>query len=187
MYDLHNNYKRSTKGTKIKFATNHGFIKKTTCNCVQKDRRTWKRSWKKYNIELLVNFPHKGKIENFDMYGKQDLSFIVDMEKTRFPIERSIIKEKAKEIFGDVETEDAYMYEGKEGVKVFLGPANESGRKEERIDILPHSLHVWYEFTDKVTEFCDWLLENVYLVKDAHHKGETKYEKFRAEKKRENA
>ena len=53
----------------------------------------------KYNIELLVNFPHKGKIENFDMYGKQDLSFIVDMEKIRFPIERSIIKEKAKEIF----------------------------------------------------------------------------------------
>jgi len=51
---------------------------------------------KKYNIELLVNFPHKGKIENFDMYGKQDLSFIVDMEKTRFPIERSIIKEKAR-------------------------------------------------------------------------------------------
>ena len=35
---------------------------------------------KKYSIELLVNFPHKGKIENFDMYGKQDLSFIVDME-----------------------------------------------------------------------------------------------------------
>ena len=128
---------------------------------------------KKYNIELLVNFPHKGKIENFDMYGKQDLSFIVDMERTNFPIKRSIIKEKAKEIFGDVETEDAYMYEGKEGVKVFLAPANEAGRKEERIDILPHSLHVWYEFTDKVTEFCDWLLENVYLVKDVDHKGET--------------
>jgi len=119
---------------------------------------------KKYDIELLVNFPHKGKIENFDMYGKQDLSFIVDMERTNFPIKRSIIKEKAREIFGDVETEDAYMYEGKEGVKVFLGSANEAGRKEERIDILPHSLHVWYEFTDKVTEFCDWLLENVYLV-----------------------
>ena len=62
---------------------------------------------KKYNIELLVNFPHKGKIENFDMYGKQDLSFIVDMERTNFPIKRDIIKEKAREIFGDVETEDA--------------------------------------------------------------------------------
>ena len=121
---------------------------------------------KKYNIELLVNFPHRGKIENFDMYGKQDLSFIVNMEKTNFPIKRSIIKEKAKEVFGDVETEDAYMYEGKEGVKVFLGPGNEAGRKEDRIDILPHSLHVWYEFTEPVAEFCNWLLENVYLMKE---------------------
>ena len=121
---------------------------------------------KKYSIELLVNFPHKGKIENFDMYGKQDLSFIVDMEKTNFPIKRSIIKDKAKEIFGDVETEDAYMYEGKEGVKVVLGPANEAGRKEDRIDISPHSLHVWYEFTEPVTNFCNWLLENVYLMKE---------------------
>ena len=121
---------------------------------------------KKYNIELLVNFPHRGKIENFDMYGKQDLSFIVNMEKTNFPIKRSIIKEKAKEVFGDVETEDAYMYEGKEGVKVFLGPENEAGRKEDRIDILPHSLHVWYEFTEPVSEFCNWLLENVYLMKE---------------------
>jgi hypothetical protein len=141
---------------------------------------------KKYNIELLVNFPHRGKIENFEMYGKQDLSFIVDMEKRRFPIERSIIKEKAKEIFGNVEVVDAYMHDDSEGVKVFLGQANEADRKEERIDILPHSLHVWYEFTDKVTEFCDWLLENVYLVKDVDHKGETKYEKFRIKQKEEN-
>ena len=87
------------------------------------------------------------------------------MEKQRFPIKREKIKEKAKELFGDVETEDAYMYEGKEGVKVFLGPANEAGRKEDRIDILPHSLHVWYEFTEPVAEFCNWLLENVYLLK----------------------
>ena len=113
-----------------------------------------------------MNFPHRGKIENFDMYGKQDLSFIVNMEKKKFPIERSIIKEKAKEIFGEVETADAYMYEDKEGVKVFLGPANENGRREDRIDILPHSLQVWYEFTDQVIEFCEWLLENVYLLKN---------------------
>ena len=118
-----------------------------------------------YNIELLVNFPHRGKIENFEMYGKQDLSFIVDMEKKRFPIDREEIKSKASEIFGDVEIKDAYMYDGKEGVKVFLGPPNEEGRKEDRIDILPHSLHIWFEFTDKVTEFCEYLLENVYLVK----------------------
>ena len=141
---------------------------------------------RKYNIELLVNFPHRGKIENFDMYGKQDLSFIIDMKKRSFPIERSKIKEKAKEVFGNIEVEDAYMHDDSEGVKVFLGPINESGRKEDRIDILPHSLHIWYEFTDKVTEFCDWLLENVYSVKEIDHKGETRYEKFRAEKKGEN-
>jgi len=41
---------------------------------------------KKYDIELLVNFPHKGKIEKLDMYGKQDLSFIVDMERTNITI-----------------------------------------------------------------------------------------------------
>jgi len=54
---------------------------------------------KKYNIELLVNFPHKGKIENFDMYGKQDLSFIVDMERTNFPIKRRNNQRKSKRDF----------------------------------------------------------------------------------------
>ena len=54
-----------------------------------------KKVGKKYDIELLVNFPHEGKIDNFEMYGKQDLSFIVDMEKQRFPIKREKIKKKA--------------------------------------------------------------------------------------------
>ena len=109
---------------------------------------------KKYNMKLIVNFPKEGKIEEFDMYGKRDLSLIMDMQKTNFPIERSIVKEKASELFPDAKVEDAYMYEGKEGVKVFF--------KDGRIDILPHSLHIWCEFTEKVTEYCDWLLEKVY-------------------------
>ncbi len=111
----------------------------------------------KYNIKLIVNFPHRGKITDFDSYGTQDLSIIVDQSKTNFPIKRSIIKEKAKEIFGDVKIEDAYMYEGKEGVKVFF--------EKGRIDILPHSLHIWCKFTEKVTDYCDWLLEKVYELK----------------------
>ncbi len=111
----------------------------------------------KYNIKLIVNFPHRGKITDFDSYGTQDLSIIVDQSKTNFPIKRRIIKEKAKEIFGDVKVEDAYMYEGKEGVKVFF--------EKGRIDILPHSLHIWCKFTEKVTEYCDWLLEKVYELK----------------------
>ena len=53
---------------------------------------------KKYNIKLVVNFPKEGRIEEFDMYGKRDLSLIVDREKTLFPIARDIIKQKAKEI-----------------------------------------------------------------------------------------
>ncbi len=112
---------------------------------------------KKYGVKLVVNFPERGKINDFDSYGKQDLSVIVDQTKTNFPIERSMIKSKAKEVFGDVKIEDAYMYEGKEGVKIFF----ESGR----IDILPHSLHVWCKFSDKVSDFCDWLFTNVYQLK----------------------
>jgi len=111
----------------------------------------------KYNIKLLVNFPKRGKINDFDSYGKQDLSIIIDQKKKNFPIERSVIKSKAKEIFGDIEIQDAYMYEGKEGVKVFF----DNGR----IDILPHSLHVWCKFSEKVTDFCDWLFVNVYQLK----------------------
>ncbi len=94
------------------------------------------------------------------MYGKQDLSFLIDMEKRTFPIDRSIIKEKAKEILGDVKTVDAYMYEDKEGCRIIFGD-----NIQDKIDILPHSLHIWYEFTEPVTEFCEWLLENVYLLK----------------------
>ena len=121
-----------------------------------------KKVGKKYNIELLVNFPHEGKIDDFEMYGKQDLSLIIDMEKKRFPIDRGIIKEKALEILGDIKTEDAYMYEDKEGVRIIF-----NDNIQDKIDILPHSLHIWYEFTQPVTEFCEWLLENVYLLKNS--------------------
>ena len=121
-----------------------------------------KKVGKRYNIELLVNFPHEGKIDNFEMYGKQDLSLIIDMEKKRFPMDREIIKEKALEILGDIKTEDAYMYEDKEGVRIIF-----NDNIQDKIDILPHSLHIWYEFTQPVTEFCEWLLENVYLLKNS--------------------
>ncbi|MEJ2260364.1 MAG: hypothetical protein P8X83_01705 [Nitrosopumilaceae archaeon] len=116
-----------------------------------------KKVGKKYNINLVVNFPKEGRIEEYDMYGKRDLSLIVDYEKNRFPIDRNIIKEKAKEILQDIQIEDAYMYEDKEGVRVFT--------KDWKIDILPHSVHIWTEFDEKVTKFCDWLLENVYEMK----------------------
>lgn len=110
----------------------------------------------KYGVKLVVNFPKKEQIDNYAMYGKQDVSFIIDKEKTRFPIEREQIKTKAEQCIVGATTKDAYMYEGKEGVKVF----HDGGR----IDILPHSLHVWCEFTSEVSAYCDWLFENVYSI-----------------------
>ena len=118
-----------------------------------------KKVGKKYNINLVVNFPKEGRIDEYEMYGKRDLSLIIDYQKKRFPIDRNIIKEKAKEILKDIQIEDAYMYEDKEGVRVFT--------KDWKIDILPHSVHIWTEFDEKVTRFCDWLLENVYEMKKA--------------------
>ena len=112
---------------------------------------------KKYKIKLIVNFPKEGRIEEFEMYGKRDLSLIVDYERKRFPIDREIIKEKATEMLGNVQTQDAYMYENKEGVRVFT--------KNWKIDILPHSVHIWTEFDERVTAFCNWLMENAYQMK----------------------
>ncbi len=115
------------------------------------------RVGKKYNMTLSINFPQKGKIDDYDSFGTENFSMVIDITKKRFPINREIIKSKAKEIFENARTEDAYMYEGKEGVKVFF----DSGR----IDILPHSLHVWCKFDQKVKAYCDWLFTNCYYPK----------------------
>ncbi len=45
---------------------------------------------KKYNIKLVVNFPKEGRINEFDMYGRRDLSLIIDYERKRFPIDGRI-------------------------------------------------------------------------------------------------
>ncbi len=112
---------------------------------------------KKYNIKLIVNFPKQGRIDEFDMYGKRDLSLIIDYDRKKFPIDRELIKQKAKEILGDVQTQDAYMNDDTEGVRIYTD--------SWKIDILPHSVHIWTEFNEKVTKFCDWLMENAYQIK----------------------
>lgn len=117
-----------------------------------------KKVGRKYNMNLVVNFPKEGRINEYDMYGRRDLSMIIDYERKRFPIDRDVIKSKAREIFGDsVKIQDAYMYEDKEGVRVYT--------EGWKIDILPHSLHVWTVFDERVTALCDWLLDEVYMVK----------------------
>lgn len=112
---------------------------------------------RRYGINLVVNFPKEGRINEFEMYGRRDLSLIIDYERRQFPVGRDLIKEKASSLLGSrVKTQDAYMYDDKEGVRVYTD--------EWKIDILPHSLHIWTEFDEGVTKFCDWLLENVYVL-----------------------
>ncbi len=112
---------------------------------------------KKYNLLLSINFPERKKIEDFESYGTENIGMVIDRFRKTFPIQRELIKSRASEIFGDVQIQDAYMYEGKEGVRVVL----DSGR----LDVLPASLHVWGKFDRKVIEFCDWLLANCYQLK----------------------
>lgn len=145
------------KELKANFAQIKFMLKRNPAMAYTKITQIGEGVGRKYNIKLIVNFPERGKIEEFDYYGKRDLSLIIDREKKRFPIDREIIKKKAGEIFGNIKVEDAYMYEGKEGVRVY-SPGG-------KIDILPHSVHIWTVFDEKVTEFCNWLMEHVYEFK----------------------
>ena len=110
--DLQNQLKRDL--AQIRF-----LLKKSPAMGYNRIVEIGKEVGKKYNINLVVNFPKQGKINEFEMYGKRDLSLIVDQKVKSFPIDREIIKQKAKEILGDVQTQDAYMYEDKEGVRIF--------------------------------------------------------------------
>jgi hypothetical protein len=110
----------------------------------------------KYNVLLQFHFPDAKKINDVDSYGKENIGIVVDKYRKRFPIRRDVIKEKAKEMIGKVETKDAYMYEGKEGLKMFL--------KDGRMDILPGSVHLWCRIDDDIRKFVDWFMLQCYGI-----------------------
>ena len=56
----------------------------------------------KFGLKLILNFPKQGKIEEFEFYGKRDISIIIDLQRKKFPIDRSIIKSKAQEILQQI-------------------------------------------------------------------------------------
>jgi hypothetical protein len=111
---------------------------------------------KKYNVRVSLNFPESGKIEDYESYGTENIGFVFEANSKAFRISRELIKSKASEFLGDVKIQDAYMYEGKEGVRV----VNDS----YRLDILPASLHIWGKINQEIRNFCDWLLEKCYGV-----------------------
>ncbi|HEX5458097.1 MAG TPA: hypothetical protein VFX64_06900 [Candidatus Nitrosotalea sp.] len=110
-----------------------------------------------YNIKVSLNFPERGKIEDYESYGTENIGFVFQRNSKSFPIPRDLIKSKASDTLENVQIQDAYMYEGKEGVRII--------DKNFRLDVLPASLHVWGKINDEIRNFCDWLFENCYEVK----------------------
>ena len=109
----------------------------------------------RFNVTLNLHFPDPKKIYDVENYGTENLGLVVDKFRKSFPIPRQLIKQKAIEFLGDVTQQDAYMYEGKEGLKILIG--------EGRIEILPGSMHLWCRIDENLKKFCDWLMQEVFL------------------------
>jgi hypothetical protein len=110
----------------------------------------------RHGVDLQLHFPIPGKIMDLGAYGTENVGIVVDKFKKTFPVPRETVKQKAVELLGgDARPQDAYMYEGKEGVKVVM--------PEGRIEVLPGSVHFWCRIDEKVRSYGDWLVQNVYL------------------------
>ena len=110
----------------------------------------------RYNLNLQLHFPDTKKIFHIESYGEENIGIVIDKFRKKFPIPRQSIKLKAKEIMGNnIQAQDAYMYEGKEGVKIIF--------EKGRIEILPGSCHFWCKIDERVKSYGDWLMKNVYL------------------------
>lgn len=110
----------------------------------------------RYRLNLQIHFPDQRRLFAVDSYGTENLGIVFDKHRKHFPIQRETIKKKAHEIFATSKADDAYMYEGKEGVRVTIAAVG-------RMEILPGSIHLWCNVEkDGVKEYVDWLFENVY-------------------------
>jgi hypothetical protein len=109
----------------------------------------------RFQISLQLHFPNSSKIRDVNSYGTENIGIVVDKFRKTFPISREIIKQKAEETLGVIKALDAYMYEGKEGLKIIM----DSGR----IEILPGSVHLWCNIDENVKRFMDWLMDEIYF------------------------
>jgi len=109
----------------------------------------------RHGVNLQLHFPAREKISDIGSYGTENIGIVVDKFRKTFPVSREIVKQKAVELISNAQPEDAYMYEGKEGVKVVI--------PEGRIEVLPGSVHFWCRIDGRVRAYADWLMENVYF------------------------
>ncbi len=112
---------------------------------------------RRYDVELNIHFPDSSKIREIGTFGTENLGLIIDKSRKRFPIPRDDIKKKARCMTNFVEAKDAYMYEGKEGVRVLL--------RSGRLEIQPGAIHLWCKIDIEVISFVDWLIQCVYFPK----------------------
>ena len=110
----------------------------------------------RYGIDLKLHFPDPNKIYVFDSYGSENIGIVVDRFRKNFPISREFVKSKAIETLPGATVSDAYMYEGKEGVRISF--------KKGRLELLPGSIHIWCSIDKDVENYVNWILTNV-LVK----------------------
>jgi hypothetical protein len=110
----------------------------------------------RYGLNLQLHFPIPGKISDVESYGTENMGIVAaDKLRKTFPVPRDQVKGKAVELLGlDAKPQDAYMYEGKEGVRVVM--------PHGRIEILPGSVHFWCKIDEKVSKYGDWLVDNLY-------------------------
>jgi hypothetical protein len=111
----------------------------------------------RYGIDLKLHFPDPSKIYVLDSYGSENIGIVVDKFKKNFSISRELIKSKAIETIPGASVSDAYMYEGKEGVRILFNKG--------RLELLPGSIHIWSHIDKDVENYVNWILTNV-LVKN---------------------
>lgn len=142
---------------KINFNTNKNFFDKYTKRnpnlIYSKINEIAQFVGSRYEIDLKLHFPNPAKIYVFDSYGTENIGIVVDRLKKNFSISREIIKSKAIETIPNATASDAYMYEGKEGVRISL--------KNGRIELLPGSVHIWCTVDKDIENYVNWLLTNV--------------------------
>lgn len=110
----------------------------------------------RYNVDLQLHFPIPQKVSDVDSYGTENISVVVDKFRRTFPVPRETVKQKAVDFIGnEAKPQDAYQYEGKEGVKVVMSKGS--------IEVLPGSVHFWCKVDTRIRSYADWLMENIYF------------------------
>jgi hypothetical protein len=112
----------------------------------------------RHHVTLQLHFPDPRKIKDIDSYGTENISVVVDKFRKKFCVPKESIRRKAIDFLGtNIQILDAYMYEGKEGLRVIT----ENGR----IEILPGSVHLWCKVDKNMKKYVDWLMQIVYSPK----------------------